>query len=114
MRSIWDDGVKKEQNFQRIQLPLTPGFAFTDFKCQGQTLQKAVVDLGGGGTSTGIYVMLSRVQKLEDLLILRPFRENILNTPIPSALQAELKRLDECARKTSKLEKWPEDTCIIP
>jgi hypothetical protein len=101
------DGSKIQRRFQRYQLPLTPAFAFTDFKCQGRTLNKAVVDLAGGGTSTGMYVMLSRVQRLTDLLILRPFRESVLNMKIPLSLAAEFDRLDKCAQDTKKLERWP-------
>ena len=70
------DGSVIRQNFQRFQLPLAPAFAFTDFKCQGRTLQKVAVDLSSRVTGTAAYVMLSRVQRLQDLLILRPFRES--------------------------------------
>ena len=80
---------------------------FTDYKCQGQTLQKAVVDLANDGATNGAYVMLSRVQRLEDLLILRPFKESVLDTRLPPALRAELERLDECAEETAKLDSWP-------
>ncbi|KAI0272217.1 hypothetical protein BGY98DRAFT_889623, partial [Russula aff. rugulosa BPL654] len=42
-------------------------------KSQGQTMDKAVVDLAAcHGTETP-YVMLSRVRRLDDLLILCPF-----------------------------------------
>lgn len=61
------------------RLPLAPAFAFINYKCQGQTFQKAIVDLGEGVTSIRVYVMLSRVRRLEELLILRPFKESILD-----------------------------------
>ena len=78
--TIWRrDGSNIQPVFQRVQLPLTPAFAFTDYKCQGRTLRKAIVDLAEGVTSTGVYVMLSRVQRLDDLLILRPFKESVLD-----------------------------------
>jgi hypothetical protein len=51
-----------------------------------------------------MYVMLSRVRRLEDLIILRPFKESALNMKISNALSAELKRLDDCAKNTEKLE----------
>ena len=69
------------------------------------------MDLAEGATSTGMYVMLSRVRKLEDLLILRPFKESLLDMKIPSALREELKRLEECARNTESLERWPDAKC---
>ncbi|RHZ79103.1 hypothetical protein Glove_151g7 [Diversispora epigaea] len=52
-------------------------------------------------------VMLSRVQRLEDLLILWPFKETILNIRLPPSLRAELTHLDECAQKTALLKEWP-------
>ena len=55
--------------------------------------------------------MLSRVQKLEDLLILRPFNESVLDTRLTPALKAEFKRQDECAERTLQLKMWP-DECI--
>jgi hypothetical protein len=70
--------------FQRVQLPLTPAFAFTDYKCQGWTLGKVIVDLTAKGGNNSAYVMLSRVQRLEDLLILRPFKESVLDIKLPS------------------------------
>jgi hypothetical protein len=51
-----------------------------------------------------MYVMLSRVRRLEDLIILRPFRESALNMKISNVLSAELKRFDDCAKNTEKLE----------
>src|SRR5262249_46975963 len=104
------DGNQIRHSFQRFQLPLTPAFAFTDYKCQGRTFQKAIVDLAEGATSTGIYVMLSRVRRLEDLLILRPFKESLLDVRIPSALREEFQRLEDCAQETERLERWP-DAC---
>lgn len=109
VHSIWRrDGSKIERTFQRFQLPLTPAFAFTDYKCQGQTLQKAIVDLAEGVSSTGMYVMLSRVRKLDDLLILRPFKESLLDIRVPRALCEEIKRLEDCARETERLKRWPD------
>ena len=108
VRTIWQhQGDKLLKRFQRFQLPLTPAFAFTDYKCQGRTLQKTIVDLAGGCSTVGAYVMLSRAQRLEDLLILRPFNESILSMRIPQALQVEFRRFDECAENTNSLEMWP-------
>jgi len=110
VHTFWrSDGTKVQYNFQRFQLPLTPAFAFTDYKCQGRTLRKVVVDLAESNASTGMYVMLSRVQRLSDLLILRPFNESLLDMKIPVALREELKRLEACARDTEQLESWPDE-----
>jgi hypothetical protein len=57
--------------------------------------------------------MLSRVQRMEDLMILRPFKESLLDIKMPVPLQIEIKRIEECERKTSSLTKWPEDMIIV-
>jgi len=105
------DGSKIQRRFQRLQIPLAPAYAFTDYKCQGQTLKKVIVDLAADSAGNGAYVMLSRVQRLEDLLILRPFKESTLDIRLSPGLRAELKRLEEYAEMTTQLEQWPND-CI--
>ena len=61
---------------KRRQLPLAPAFALTAHAAQGQTFSGgAIVDLciGVGANPLTSYVALTRVKKLEDLLIYRPF-----------------------------------------
>jgi hypothetical protein len=57
--------------------------------------------------------MLSRVRRLEDLLILRPFKESLLDMKIPSALRKEFERLEDCARNTERLERWPDEEVVL-
>lgn len=57
----------------RKQLPITLAYALTIHKAQGLTLDKVCVDLGDQEQAPGAsYVALSRVRRLEDLLIARP------------------------------------------
>ncbi|KAG1865699.1 hypothetical protein C8R48DRAFT_705676 [Suillus tomentosus] len=35
----------REEVVTRMQLPLTPAYAFTDYRSQGQTISNAIVDL---------------------------------------------------------------------
>ncbi|KAH7931399.1 hypothetical protein BV22DRAFT_991024, partial [Leucogyrophana mollusca] len=46
----------------------------TAHKSQGQTLDKAIVDIESCGGTESPYVMCSRVTSLDGLLILRPFK----------------------------------------
>ncbi|CAG8631728.1 15290_t:CDS:2, partial [Cetraspora pellucida] len=85
----------------RIQLPVTPAFALTEFKCQGATIKKAIVNLNGSNIRSGIYVMLSRVQRLQDIMILQPFNQSKLNVAIEPNLKNELERLEKCSETTN-------------
>ena len=77
-------GKKKNVSVNRQHFPIVPRFSCTAHKSQGQTLQKAIVDLvprNGKTKGLGIefsYVPLSRVKRLQDLMILRPFDAAIL------------------------------------
>jgi len=86
------DGMTK--GFSRRQLPLVPAYAYTDFKAQGQTLSKVIVDLATA-RGQGIYVMLSRVKSLSGLLILRWFPATKIYHCLPEELCKELERLHD-------------------
>lgn len=55
------------------QYPFKLAWAITIHKSQGQTLERAVIDLSGGTRATGqLYVALSRCTSLEGLVLQRP------------------------------------------
>ena len=56
--------------FRRLQLPITPAFALTAHKSQGNTLQSAILDLESCFNIEAVYVMLSRVKKSDNIRIL--------------------------------------------
>ncbi|OSC96122.1 hypothetical protein PYCCODRAFT_1379688, partial [Trametes coccinea BRFM310] len=78
----------------RHQLPLIPAYAFTDYKSQGRSLTKAIVDIESARTLQGVYVMLSRVRTSRGLLILRPFSTSKLCSRLSQELRDELARID--------------------
>ena len=76
----------EEKTFVRTQIPLSPGFAASDYRVQGRGMQrKFILDLRRPPTGRldlqNIYVMLSRMAKWEDLAILRPYQEDIFDVP---------------------------------
>ncbi|CAG8807920.1 25037_t:CDS:1 [Cetraspora pellucida] len=96
IHTVWKrDGSKIRRRFQCFKLLLTSTFTFTDFKAQGRTLEKTIVDLSGKHTNNSIYVMLSRVQRLNDLLILKLFDESALDMRLSPVLSAEFKCIEE-------------------
>ncbi|CAF1446689.1 unnamed protein product, partial [Adineta ricciae] len=92
-------------SIKRKALPLVPAYSITTHKSQGQTLGKVIIDLvvpPGPVEIASTYVPLSRVKRLEDLLILRPFKYETLQVQPSAAQLNELNRLDTIAKETLK------------
>ena len=71
LRRTW---LSTDKTCSRLQLPLKLAWAVTIHKCQGMTLNKAVIDLGKKEFSAGLtFVACSRVRQLKDLLFVTPF-----------------------------------------
>jgi ATP-dependent exoDNAse (exonuclease V) alpha subunit len=100
--------VEQKRSFKRRQLPLQPAKALTVHGAQGKTLPAVCVDLvppPGVHTAeqaSAIYVALSRVRRLEDLVILRPFRLEDIQLQPDGKLIAELDRLRTLAVATKQ------------
>lgn len=90
----------------RRQYPITPGYAFTDFKSQGQTIEKVIIDLAkppiGAINPFNAYVALSRGRGQNSIRLLRDF-DTALFTEHPSEeLRVEDKRLHQLDVETKE------------
>lgn len=92
----------------RTQLPMTPAYAFTDYRAQGQTIVPVIVDIGppptGGLTPFNIYVALSRAKGRDSTQLLRDFDERLLQQHPSEYLHVEDKRLKTLYERTK--ERW--------
>lgn len=72
----------KKKTIKRRQLAMTPAYAFTDWKAQGQTMEYVIVDLAEPKVNTldgfHTYVALSRSRGRETIRLLRDFRHELL------------------------------------
>ncbi len=94
-------------NVARLQPPILPAYAYTDYKAQGRSLDAAIVDLDSCFSLQGAYVMLSRVRTLDGLAVLRPFRPRKIEADISAELRAEFDRLDRLDEATAM--RWRRD-----
>ncbi|KAJ2913508.1 hypothetical protein MD484_g6899, partial [Candolleomyces efflorescens] len=89
---------KYQTTIIRRQFALTGAYAFTDFKSQGQTLEKAIVDIatppGGHQTPFNIYVALSRGRGRDSVRILRDFDHQLFMRHPSEELRSEIARLE--------------------
>jgi hypothetical protein len=97
-------------SIKRSALPLVPAYCITTHKSQGQTLSKVVIDLKLPSETddiAAVYVPLSRVKRLVDLAILRPFDYKVLLMKPSKSQVTEMERLDQLFLKTrSRFSEW--------
>lgn len=84
----------KTCTIKRSQVPIMPAFAMTAHKAQGQTMDRAIVDLESCVGTESPYVMLSRVRSIEGLRILRPFHIAKIQYRLSEDARREFRRLD--------------------
>jgi ATP-dependent exoDNAse (exonuclease V) alpha subunit len=92
-------------SIKRKALPIIPAYSITTHKSQGQTLGKIIIDLvmpPGPVEVASAYVPLSRVKRLTDLTILRPFEFSSLQVKPSVAQIEELNRLSLIAKETGR------------
>ncbi|KAK7027673.1 PIF1-like helicase-domain-containing protein [Favolaschia claudopus] len=89
-------------SISRVQLPLLPSYAYTDYKSQGRSLKKAILDLNGCFSLQSVYVMLSRATSLQSFAVLRPFKPTTMTNRLGEEFRAEFQRLEELDTATTK------------
>ncbi len=97
---------KNSYEIRRRQFAITAGYAFTDYKSQGQTIEYVIIDLApppSGQTSPfSTYVALSRSRGRDTIRILREFeKDTFLNHP-SEHLRKEMDRLETMSRRSCK------------
>ena len=101
---------KKFLSIKRRALPLVPAYCITTHKSQGQTLNKVVIDLQLPTETediAAVYVPLSRVKRLADLVILRHFDYKALLIKPSKSQVAEIERLDKLYIETrTQFPEW--------
>jgi hypothetical protein len=93
--------MEKELQISRKQACVEPSFSITAHKSQGQSLDKAYVQLEHCRYPQLLYVILSRVRTLDGIVLLGEFPEKLLNQQFPPALAAETRRLEDLERLLS-------------
>ncbi|KAF8180874.1 hypothetical protein BJ912DRAFT_929194 [Pholiota molesta] len=87
---------QKTYQIRRRQFEFTAGYAFTDYKSQGQTLERVLIDIGEGFTLSqyNVYVALSRSRGRDTIRLLRPFDKRLFTNHPSEALRDEMRRLE--------------------
>ncbi|PSR77379.1 hypothetical protein PHLCEN_2v7930 [Hermanssonia centrifuga] len=92
-------GKPAQRTVHRRQYPITPAYAFTDYRAQGQTLPYVLVDIAspptGGLNLFNLYVALSRSSGRETIRLLRDFDEEVFTKAHDVELTVEDERLQE-------------------
>ncbi|KIJ61974.1 hypothetical protein HYDPIDRAFT_95276 [Hydnomerulius pinastri MD-312] len=98
----------REQTVSCCQLPLTPAYAFADYRSQGQTNSHVLIDIGtpptGELTPCNVYVALSRSHGREGIRLLGDFDEKVFTTHPNEHLRVEDERLIELDKGTRRMD----------
>jgi hypothetical protein len=84
----------------RKQVLVLPNFAMTDYAAQGKTREANVIDLTDSRGFQSAYTCLSRGTSLAGTLVLRDFKDDLLNGTMDGDLRQEFRELEELHRIT--------------
>jgi hypothetical protein len=99
---------------RRLQVPMSPAFALTEYKVQGSTYAHAVLDLSRPSMARGkdaahnrycsVYVQMTRMGFMKKLRLLQPVKlSDFANRMHPELVEEDL-RLQRLAAVTIQLE----------
>ena len=107
------DGIKHRRTVRHKQLPITPGYAFTDYRSQGQTIPYVIVDIAsppsGALSLFNVYVALSRSSGRSTIRLLRDFDDKVFKKSHDPCLLDEDHCLEMLDRITGKI--WGRGRC---
>ena len=96
----------KKFKVKRSQYAMTAGYAFTDYKSQGQTIEYVIIDIGrlptGSLSPFSVNVALSRSRGRETIRLLRDFDPNLFQNYPSEALREDMKRLERLNEETKR------------
>ncbi|KAI0633924.1 hypothetical protein C8Q77DRAFT_1033032, partial [Trametes polyzona] len=100
------EGKQVTHTVHRRQFAITPAYAFTDYRAQGQTISHVIIDIARPPSGRplnlfNLYVALSRSSGRETVRLLRDFDDNTFMAPHSAELLAEDDRLGMLDRSTS-------------
>ncbi|KAF8803393.1 hypothetical protein BYT27DRAFT_7214714 [Phlegmacium glaucopus] len=94
----------EKQRLERRQIAIVPGYAFTDYKSQGQTMECIIVDISkppsGKLSPFSVYVALSRSRGRKTIRILRDFDPALFMHHPSEDLRADMARLERLDDET--------------
>ena len=96
----------KTYKIRRRQYAITPGYGFTDYKSQGQTIENVVIDIGkppsGKLSPFGTCVSLSRSRGRDTIRLLQDFDEELFQHHPSEDLRKDMIKLKELNEKTKE------------
>lgn len=78
----------------RLQLPIAPGYCFTEYEVQGLTLSETVVDLEAFASRPHLYLVLSRVRGKSDIRFIGNTEQFMRASIVDPHVVDELNRLE--------------------
>ncbi|KAJ3978543.1 hypothetical protein F5890DRAFT_1398600, partial [Lentinula detonsa] len=99
-------GPLASRTIKHKQFPLTPAYAFTDYRAQGQTIAVVIIDIASPPTGSlnlfNICMALLRSSGRENIWFLRDFNPDILLQGHSAELLAEDDKLEKIEKETCK------------